>query len=94
MDKIRLELDSLKVQSFVTSQAEKVRGTVNGAQSVEVGPEPQSQPPRCWVESGDCLGTRFDEICDTSFCHTRECPIDTADCPLDTADCLTVPPGC
>jgi hypothetical protein len=93
MNKIRLELDSLQVQSFVTAQAASARGTVQGAESVVVGPATESQPPRCWVESGDCLGTRFDPICDTSFCFTRECPIDTVDC-IDTALCLTIPPDC
>lgn len=85
MGKIRLAIDELDVQSFATAEAASGRGTVLGAEDqVVVGPATVSQPPRCYVESGMCLGTRFDDICDTSYCFSVEC--ETARCPvvLDT----------
>jgi hypothetical protein len=94
MNKIRLDVESLDVQSFVTSRVDGARGTVRGAQVVDE-PATVSQPPYCYIETGRCLGTRYDDICDTSYCVSRRCPIDTADCPLvlDTDTC-TVPPNC
>lgn len=86
MGKIRLALEDLDVQSFATAEAASGRGTVQGAEDqVVVGPATQSQPPVCYVETGSCLGTRFDDICDTSFCFSAQC--ESADCPivLDTA---------
>jgi len=96
MNKIRLDVEALDVQSFVTSQVESGRGTVRGAQVVD-GPATVSKPPYCYVETGMCLGTRYDDICDTSYCASRDCPLESRDCTLvlvpETETC-TVPPNC
>ena len=93
MIKIRLDLEALDVQSFVPSSTGSARGTVRGAEGV-VGPLTQTQAPECWVESGNCLGTRYDIGCDTSYCISRQCPFDSADCPLESADCLVETADC
>ena len=93
MKKIRLDIDRLDVQSFITAAPSTARGTVPGAGGDVVGPATVSQPPQCWVESGYCLGTRYDDICDTSFCISSECELESgppcviftgADCNIDT----------
>jgi hypothetical protein len=65
MKKIRLDPEALSVQSFITAGAQGLRGTVHGA-GYEL-PAPVSDR-ECVGESGMCLGTRFDAVCDTSHC--------------------------
>lgn len=101
MGKIRLALEELDVQSFATAEAACGRGTVQGAEGPDqdvVGPATVTQPPRCYVESGMCLGTRFDDICDTSYCFSVPCEPETGTpCVIVTGDgCQidTLFPGC
>ncbi|MBB4639519.1 hypothetical protein [Longimicrobium terrae] len=88
MGKIRLALEDLDVQSFATAEAASGRGTVQGAEDQVVeGPATVSKPPVCYIESGNCLGTRFDYGCDTSYCLSRECELETGPgCVIMTAD--------
>ena len=67
MKKIRLDPESLEVQSFSTDALRNPRGTVQGAQVYEPW-VPRTQGPECQVESGRCIGTRYDYTCDTSWC--------------------------
>ncbi len=74
MKKIRLNPESLEVQSFTTERFQRARGTVQGAQTyrcVEMPNEPVSQNAQC-LESGACLGTRYDYTCDTGYCIIQD----------------------
>jgi hypothetical protein len=66
MKKIRLDPDALNVQSFTIADPGAEHGTVRGAQ--QLFPPPPRSEAACQVESGMCLGTRYDYTCNTSFC--------------------------
>ena len=72
MKKIRLDPESLEVQSFSTDDVRGSRGTVQGAQQQLPWQPPLTQGPECLKESGMCLGTRYDYTCDTSWCIIQD----------------------
>jgi len=79
MKKIRLDPETLAVQSFATMGLPRGRGTVRGAQ--DVVPAPTREYPDCrqsypGCESGDCEATGIcSEICvDTAQDTCQTCP--------------------
>ena len=96
MKKLRLRMEDLAVDSFTTSQAARLRGTVeahNTFRGNTCGAEntcgPQTCPPMyCVIETGDPLACGA-----TLGCDTPTCPPATSTCPtgggFTCLDCTT-----
>jgi hypothetical protein len=83
MKKIRLDPETLAVQSFATVGLPRARGTVRGAQDVVPAPtrEYGCRESYPWCESGDCAYTPGCE--DSEICVVSEVCVDSEIC-VDT----------
>lgn len=69
MQKIKLELDTLAVQSFATSSNEAANGTVVAHDATQAGPNCGSAYDACQTGlcTGDCQPTYSPDACPTDY---------------------------
>lgn len=77
MDKVRLTIDELEVQSFATSNADAARrGTVRAHDAPTDQLECPTACPNwdtCWNTCGDTCGGSCGGSCDSCYCETAAC---------------------